>query len=224
MERENETTARDMGGCFVVTYRDRAEHLKKFIAHYTRIIPEIPIYVIHQADNKPFNRAKLFNAGFLELENEYDYFILHDVDLILDEKKSDPYATYAFPECIIHCGTNLGQFGYKMPCPDFFGGVTVISKRVMRELNGWSNECWGWGNEEEMFQEDALSKGYGIDRRVTYYHSLPHKRNIDANLLKESGVIRRAGKDNESDGLSHCKYEVVSRESKNGYELINVHL
>lgn len=70
-----------MKGCIIVPYRDRAEHLAKFIEHYKGVLP---IYVIEQADGKPFNRAKLLNVGFLEFGRYYDYAIYHDVDMLAE--------------------------------------------------------------------------------------------------------------------------------------------
>jgi len=64
----------------IVPYRNREEHLKRFVPHMEEYLKKdgIPfhIYIIHQADEKPFNRAKLLNVGFKESE-EFDYFIFH---------------------------------------------------------------------------------------------------------------------------------------------------
>lgn len=209
-----------MNGCIIVPYRDRAEHLKKFVHHYRKVIPELPIYVIEQGDDKLFNRAKLFNVGVLECD--YDYYVFHDVDMLI-EKRSDPYYAYGPPECVIHSGTLLDRFGYKWP-KDFFGGVNVISRRTLIEVNGWTNLIWGWGNEEEMLQDDFLEKGYEIKRRYVYYKCLPHKRPISMDVLNVSAEIRRKGKDNSIDGLTHCEYDVVDVRDENGYKLIKVML
>ena len=56
----------------VVPYRNREEHLKQFVPYMEEYLAKekIPfhIYIIHQADDKPFNRAKLLNVGYKESE------------------------------------------------------------------------------------------------------------------------------------------------------------
>lgn len=211
------------GGVFIVPYRDRSDHLIAFVAHYRKIIPEIPIVVVEQNDGKPFNRAKLFNVGFLE-SPQYSYFILHDVDLLLDMRRSDPYVTYSYPETVIHAGTNLEQFNWAMAYKEFFGGVTIFSKDHMEKLNGWSNLIYSWGIEEDFQRDYILQSGIEIVRRNTYYFSLPHKRSVDSELLGKNITIRKTGRNNDIDGLSNCRYELVSREEKDGYTLIKANL
>ncbi len=42
-----------------------------------------------QADSHPFNRASLFNAGFLEASagGDFDCFVFHDVDLLPEDDR-----------------------------------------------------------------------------------------------------------------------------------------
>src|SRR6478752_4261735 len=125
-----------MTGCIIVPYRDRAEHLAKFLPHYMGVLP---IIVVEQADDKPFNRGKLLNIGVLE--TEYDYYVLHDVDMLAEDMA--PYNQY--PEYPTHLATACEQFAYTMPYPEYFGGVVSISRTAMRIINGFSNNFWSWG-------------------------------------------------------------------------------
>ena len=54
----------------VIPYRDRSQHLKDFL-HWIHPFMQVQnlsytVYVIEQLPGKPFNRAKLFNIGYLE--------------------------------------------------------------------------------------------------------------------------------------------------------------
>ena len=55
----------------IVPYRDRQEHLEKFIKQIPSYLSnndiEYELIVVEQSDKKPFNRGKLFNIG----ANEY---------------------------------------------------------------------------------------------------------------------------------------------------------
>ena len=48
------------------------------------------IFLINQSDSNPFNRAMLFNIGFIEAMKEYNWtcIIFHDVDLIPEDDRT----------------------------------------------------------------------------------------------------------------------------------------
>ena len=115
-----------MRGIIVVPYRDRAEHLARFrdaIKPYG-----LPLVVVEQADNLPFNRAKLFNVFAKRLGGFYDYYVFHDVDMM----PVNP--DYSYPEVPTHIATMCSQFHYMMPYAEYFGGVTLFNRRILRLL------------------------------------------------------------------------------------------
>ncbi len=67
--------------CLVVPYRNREEHMKIFVEKMIKFINNInfKILIVHQFDEKPFNRAKLLNIGFDYAKNDFDYFCFHDM-------------------------------------------------------------------------------------------------------------------------------------------------
>nr|XP_054918114.1 beta-1,4-N-acetylgalactosaminyltransferase bre-4-like isoform X4 [Dermacentor andersoni] len=98
----------------LVPYRDRAKHLQLFIFNIHRFMSrqqiEYGVYIIEQADTSAFNRAKLFNVGFVESTALYDYecFVFHDVDLL----PIDDHNLYTCPEQPRHmCVTIDGVSG-----------------------------------------------------------------------------------------------------------------
>ena len=68
----------------IVPYRDRAEHLALFVPYMRQYLAHLPfdIFVVEQTDGKPFNRAKLLNAGFDQVSPRYAYCAFHDVDML----------------------------------------------------------------------------------------------------------------------------------------------
>ena len=71
----------------IVPYRDRQEHLEKFIKQIPSYLSnndiEYELIVVEQSDKKPFNRGKLLNIGFLEAKKlDCNYVVFHDVDMI----------------------------------------------------------------------------------------------------------------------------------------------
>ena len=194
-----------MTKAIVIPYRNRKEHLDRFLEHYQGW----KIFVVEQYDRKPFNRAKLFNVWFSEYGLIYDYFITHDVDMYLDFSKSHSNV-YNYPVNPTHIATRCEQFDYKMPYPDYFGGVTIFSREQFISVNGFSNEFWSWGAEDDEMRENVLKK-YQIDRREAFFHSAPHTKVMDKVFYRQNVERLKSGR-SKTDGLSNCKYTVVSEE------------
>lgn len=183
----------------IVPYRDRATHLAKFLKYM-----QYDILIVEQADDKPFNRGKLLNIGVIE-SPDADYFALHDVDML--PVKSD----YSKPEFPTLLATKVEQFKYKMPFPEYFGGVVLITSEHMKQCNGYHNEFWGWGGEDDNFRERILATVGKIEHRECIYNSLPHVRVIKQELHKKNVQLWKAGPALEN-GISNCQYKIISRE------------
>jgi hypothetical protein len=207
----NENTMKKL--CIVVPYRDREEHLNKFIPHMEKYMNEsedvlYTIAIVEQADEKPFNRAKLLNIGFLE-NKDFDYFVFHDVDMLPED------SDYDYEENPTHLSSMVEQFGYKLPYDGYFGGVTLFDKESFEKINGYSNEYWGWGAEDDDVLLRCATMGIPIFRKSCKYRSLSHDRKID-----QIPYTRNLNKLNDFssdpttqkimvDGLSTIKYEKV---------------
>lgn len=199
----------------LIPFRNRYAHLAQFIPHYTRRLRNAKIFVIEQADDRPFNRAKLFNSGYLEFKDEFDYFIAHDVDLLMT--KGD----YSYSSNPTQLATHAEQFRYKMPFPEYFGGATMFNNKDFEYCNGFSNNFTSWGGEDSEMYLNVLRCGLKISYRDCYYRSLYHKPanplGYDAAKMEQAKRPRDA-----DDGLSHCKYEVIGKEEFGGYTKLKV--
>nr|XP_022316858.1 beta-1,4-galactosyltransferase 4-like [Crassostrea virginica] len=84
-----------------------------------------------QSKGFEFNRGFLFNVGFKEAikDSDYECFILHDVDLLPE----NDYNTYT----------------YNVLYHSFFGGVCAMTRDQYEAINGFSNEFFGWGGEDD---------------------------------------------------------------------------
>lgn len=201
----------------VVPYRDREEHLKEFVPFMENYLKEeeIPfsIFIIEQGDTKPFNRAKLLNVGFKESEN-FDYFSFHDVDMLPED------SDYSYADCPTHLASMAEQFGYKLPYDGYFGGVTLFDKESFLKVNGFSNEYWGWGAEDDDLLFRCQYKGIETSRKECRYRSLSHERRIiqneySRNIDKYSSLLNSRTPESiiNSDGLTSLSYEKISEEN-----------
>lgn len=40
-------------------------------------------------------------------------------------------------------------FSFRLPYAGYFGGVSGLSKKQFLKINGFPNEYWGWGGEDD---------------------------------------------------------------------------
>lgn len=186
----------------IVPYRDRYDHLKKFVPKLMEYLDQYKysyrIYIINQANNKLFNRATLFNIGFDILKDNFDYFCFHDVDAIpvpdkdrIDKQcfSKSPMTDYIYPKYPTHIATFLEQWGYKingsnkqgMECgkqtlerSQQFGGICMFNKKDFIDVNGFSNLYEGWGAEDNDLYFRCKIKEKSIERRPGMYYALQH--------------------------------------------------
>lgn len=78
----------------IICYRNREQHLKLFLANIHPFLQkqllDYTIFIVNQHGTDQFNRAALFNVGYLEAVKRYPYdcFIFHDVDLIPEDLRN----------------------------------------------------------------------------------------------------------------------------------------
>ena len=117
------------------------------------------IFIVEQADDKPFNRGKLLNAGYkYALDKGCDYFVFHDVDMLPED------VDYSYSEKPLHLATHLQEHDYETTFFDYFGGVTMFTKEDFKTINGFSNEYWGWGFEDDDLLIRCVESDLDIDK------------------------------------------------------------
>jgi hypothetical protein len=139
----------------IVPYRDREKHLEYFINKYypelKKLIPDVKIYIIEQDEDKLFNRGKLLNVGYTiamndnDLNNDSDldtnnpeYIIMHDIDLIPNEKIINKYYKMTEYDVIRILNGHTRSLG----------GIIKIRTDAFSKINGFPNNIWGWGVED----------------------------------------------------------------------------
>ncbi len=199
----------------IVPYRDRQTHLDAFLPWIEKKLKEeeleYNIFIIEQADDKPFNRGKLLNIGYKTVRdlnwnkepNEIGIICCHDVDMLM---LNGSYRT----EGVTHLATEVQQFDYKMPYADYFGGVTCFDVESFEAIGGYPNSCWGWGAEDDMIRLKCEWNQIKILRTPNKFQSLYHRRDIDEKLYNQNLQNLNGFKNTyKTDGLSDLNYELV---------------
>lgn len=78
----------------IICYRNREQHLKMFLDNIHPFLQkqqlDYTIFLVNQHGQDQFNRAALFNVGYVEAMKLYPYdcFIFHDVDLLPEDLRN----------------------------------------------------------------------------------------------------------------------------------------
>ena len=214
--------------CIIVPFREqveqgRGEQLKKFIAHMKRWHPDWVVLVIEQSDKEKFNRGALLNVGSrIAASTGFEYVIYHDVDLI-PLSPIVPYYEH-FPDHPVHIGK---AWDAKYPGDTFLGGVMSISIKDIKKINGFPNNFWGWGGEDDAMRKRLKKKGMFVYQPVmrTGFKELPHKDTRTIPGAKNMRKWEDVAEDNGSSGFRNVKWkEVEKKEITPSIHIISVEL
>ncbi|CAK7292116.1 Beta-1,4-galactosyltransferase 1 [Vulpes lagopus] len=212
----------------IIPFRNRQEHLKYWLYYLHPILQrqqlDYGIYVINQAGETMFNRAKLLNIGFQEALKDYDYncFVFSDVDLI-PMNDHNAYRCFSQPR---HISVAMDKFGFSLPYVQYFGGVSALSKEQFLTINGFPNNYWGWGGEDDDIYNRLVFKGMSVSRpnaMVGKCRMIRHSR--DKKNEPNPQRFDRIAHTKEtmlSDGLNTLTYEVLDKERNPLYTKITV--
>lgn len=129
-------------------------------AHLEAIGVQYRLFLLNQVDALPFNRGALVNAAVrlmgetdgLVLQRSgmpppvFDYLAIHDIDRFPVRNGRGGR---------VACDNATAEY-YSFPHPSprvlhpssFAGGVLVLQRAHFEAVNGFSNEYWGWGEED----------------------------------------------------------------------------
>ncbi|XP_031169602.1 beta-1,4-galactosyltransferase 1 isoform X2 [Sander lucioperca] len=212
----------------IIPFRKREEHLKFWLYYLHPILQrqqlDYGVYVINQDGDETFNRAKLLNIGYVEALKEYDYecFVFSDVDLIpMDDRNT--YKCFSQPR---HLSVSMDKFGFKLPYNQYFGGVSSLSKEQYLKINGFPNNYWGWGGEDDDIFNRLSSKGMSISRpsgETGKCRMIRHQRDKqnDPNPQRFNRIAHTR-ETMHTDGINSLTYRVVKAEKFHLYTLITV--
>ncbi|XP_059019986.1 beta-1,4-galactosyltransferase 4 isoform X3 [Mustela nigripes] len=185
------------------------EHLHPFLQRQQL---DYGVYVIHQAGSKKFNRAKLLNVGYLEAlkDENWDCFIFHDVDLV-PENDLNLYKCEEQPK---HLVVGRNSTGYRLRYSGYFGGVTALSREQFFKVNGFSNNYWGWGGEDddlrlrvELHKMKIIRPMPEVGKYTMIFHTRDRGNEVNIERMKLLHQVSRVWR---TDGLTSCIYKLLS--------------
>ncbi|OCT97447.1 beta-1,4-galactosyltransferase 1 [Xenopus laevis] len=212
----------------IIPFRNRDDHLKYWLHYMHPILQrqqlDYGVYVINQDGEKTFNRAKLLNIGYVESLKEYAYdcFVFSDVDLIpMDDRNT--YTCFSQPR---HLSAAMDKFGFGLPYNQYFGGVSALSMKQFLKINGFPNNYWGWGGEDDDIYNRIASRDMYISRPDTLTgrcRMIRHnKDNKNDPNPQRFDLLAHTRQTMNSDGINSLSYKVVSTKKFPLYTYITV--
>lgn len=193
-------------------FQDRKGQLDKFIRFWKskkELLKDYSykIFIIEQSkDNRKFNRGQLLNLGQkIADEQGYNNLIFHDVDLTPYDNLL-PYYFYKSKNPI-HPGSIWDKYTFN----EFFGGVTILNNELFKKINGYPNQFWGWGGEDDVFYNRCLKN---VDKIIVpedgKLDEMKHVNTSKIKSIKLSSIIKQKLilddlESSNKDGVSHLK-------------------
>lgn len=213
----------------LIPHRNREKHLLYLLDYLHPFLQrqqlDYSIYVIHQSDNAKFNRAKLLNVGYLEAlkEENWDCFIFHDVDLLPENDLNIYMCDHKRPK---HLVVGRNNTGYRLRYQGYFGGVTALTREQFSRVNGFSNNYWGWGGEDDdlrlrvkLQKMEVVRPSPDVGKYTMIFHT--RDRGNEANGQRMN-LLRQTPRVWKTDGLNSCSYKLLSVEYNPLYTNITV--
>lgn len=199
----------------LVPYRDRAAHLEEFLKYVPEYINkqniEFIIVICEQGDNQRFNRGKVLNCGvdYLMKNNiGFSYVCFHDVDNIPVDK-----VDYSYSDVPVHIATEIQQFGWALPYPNFYSIANILTKENLVKTNSYPS-IFGYGMDDDSLLFRVKYVGYELIRREGKFRSLPHynarnnypEYNDNLKIMTDEMEGKTSPMDN---GLNNVSYTVL---------------
>jgi len=176
----------------IVAYRDTGDGLRKsqldiFVKQMDHIlkntVKKYTINIIEQESDRSdiqdvpdtikqpnssmakFNLGRLKNIGFhIASENASKdvHYIMSDLDLIPSVNLIEDYLTY--PKKPIHLANKGTRYNLDGKNKSFLGGVLSVNKDDFTKSNGYPNNFWGWGGEDDALKKRFDTVGIKINK------------------------------------------------------------
>ena len=212
----------------IIPFRDleaekkRTKQLNTLVEYMSTYLKgdEYKIFVVEQNDDgRKFNRGQLLNIGFEEAEKEgFDNFIFHDADLIPSDELKE-YYEYAPKDKPVHIAAVWDRYGGNQK---YFGGIVAFNKQMFNRINGYPNNFWGWGGEDDelfnrtrkFFNIMKVQKGSIRDlEEMNLEEKLDYLRENDLKFMQKREALAEHEKTWKNNGLNTLKFRKISTSS-----------
>ena len=202
--------------------KTRTKQLDRLVKYFSNYLKgyNYMIYVIEQTDDKrKFNRGALLNIGFLAARDQgCNVFVFHDVDLLPSEELKEYYINPPVSSPV-HVAAVWDRYGKN---PDYFGGIVVFNRDMFNKINGYPNNFWGWGGEDDELYK-RVKKYYSIKKptkgsitdleNMNLEQKLDYLRENELKFMKKKEALAEHEKTWKINGLNSINYTQIGQSS-----------
>ena len=220
---------KDLCIAFIAIFRDDAKNTREaqrlhFIEIMNRLFADYDykIFIIEQSQDKnKFNIGKLKNIGFeiASMEMRFTHYIFTDIDMIPDTNLMKYYLmvppdnaalSLAIDGTRYHSRKDYFKVKNRNPKP-FLGGVCSFTEEQFTKVNGYPNNIYGWGGEDDelYYRMDLMNLSMGYPKEGSV---------ID--LEEHDGKLITNPKEKVEKLLGSSEKEKMRWEKINNYDLL----
>ena len=199
--------------------KTRTNQLNKLVTYFGNYLRNVDymIYVVKQSnDGRKFNRGALLNIGFLAAEEDgCNVFVFHDVDLLPSDDLKEYYIEPPTSRPV-HIAAVWDRYNQN---PSYFGGIVAFNKESFKKINGYPNNFWGWGGEDDelynrvkqFYTVKKVQKGSIMDmEEMGLQQKLDYLRDNDLKFMKKREALAQHNATWKINGLNNLNYETLS--------------
>jgi len=196
----------------IIPYRNREEHLKEFLPALQNRLNEqnidYEILIAEQDDINLFNKAKLMNLAVTQARQDSTYFVFHDVDSMPTN------IDYRYCNHSLKLFNHIKRYEkyYEEYQQTIFGGAILVPKDIFLNINGFSNNYWQWGKEDDDFLFRHLFKGfnplYDAEGKLRMLpHPLSVTLDVNGNITNDTKVLQQNKKLSDKNKKTFSKFK-----------------
>ena len=167
-----------------------------------------------------FNRGALLNAAIATIESAHAIYT-HDVDLVPSgEAFYNAYVRELTDDVIAHFAGSWDRYAGEGKSETYLGGIAGMTLNGWKSVNGYPNDYFGWGGEDDEFLRRVKEAGIKIDH---YDKARFEVRDLEE--IPDAATKRRIIGTREADNLvkNELKSLYVSGAKVGGLDTIHTH-
>ena len=126
-----------------------------------------------------------------------------------------------------HLSVAIKKYNYRLPYHRIFGGITQLPGDKFEHINGYPNQYWGWGGEDDDMWSRTFEYGkYKLSRpdgHIAHWKMVKHSTEKENKVNPQRfSLLGSWARMRSTHGIKQLEYSITEREMYNTFEKITV--